>query len=79
MNKMTKEITEIREEFRAYILLRDLTMQAAAELVGWKRAGSVCKFLAGKHRPNARRLYRIKRLLNSSLGRKNENGAFSRV
>ena len=79
MNKMTKEIIQIREDFRAYILLQDLTMQAAAELVGWKRAGSVCKFLAGKHRPNARRLYRIKLLLDSSRGRKNENSAFPRA
>lgn len=64
MKNMTKEISEIRGGFQNYIILNDITMQAAAELVGWKRAGSVHKFLAGKHIPNPRRLYRIKKLVN---------------
>ena len=60
---MSDEINEIRDRFQSYIFQNDVTLQAAAELVGWKWAGSVHKFLAGKHVPSPRRLYRIKKLL----------------
>jgi len=60
---MTEEINKIRQDFQNYIILQDITLQKAAELVGWKRAASVYKFLAGKHHPNMRRLYRIKKLI----------------
>ena len=62
-DNMSDEITRVRDLFQGYIIRNDVTLQAAAELVGWKRAGSVHKFLAGKHVPNPRRLYRIKKLL----------------
>lgn len=63
MRPMTEEITATREAFRGYILDKDIPLQEAAELVGWKRAGSVHKFLAGKHVPTPRRLYKIKKLV----------------
>lgn len=68
MKNMTEEIRGIREAFREYIILQDITLQAAAERIGWKRAGSVHKFLAGKHIPTQRRLYRIKRLIGQKRG-----------
>lgn len=60
---MNDEIKNLRGRFEEFIILQDITLQRAAELVGWKRAASVTKFLAGKHAPNKRRLYRIQRLL----------------
>lgn len=47
MNKMTAEINSIRGKLEDYIILNDITLQQAADLVGWKRAASVYKFLAG--------------------------------
>jgi len=63
MKKMTEEIMRARDDFEAYIIREDITHQEAADRVGWKRAASVSKFLAGKHVPNIRRLYRIKLLV----------------
>lgn len=65
---MSDAIHRIRQQFHKFIIEQDITLQRAAELVGWKRAASVYKFLAGKHRPNARRLYRIKELIKKRGG-----------
>jgi hypothetical protein len=63
MENMPKEISRIRERLSAFIIQNDITLQDAATRIGWKKASSVYKFLAGKHIPNQRRLYRIKILL----------------
>jgi hypothetical protein len=61
---MNDEINKIREQFQEYIIRKDITLQAAAELVGWKTAASVFKFLNGQvKKPPLRRLYRIKLLI----------------
>lgn len=64
MNILPDEINEIREKFQVYLIKEDMTLQEAADLVGWKKASSVQRFLNGKVRkPPLRRLYRIKKLL----------------
>ena len=64
MINMSDEINEIRAEFQDFIVRKDMTLQAAAEAVGWKTAASVFKFLNGQvKKPPMRRLFRIKQLI----------------
>lgn len=69
MTNMSDEINEIRERFQDYIVRQDITLQAAADLVGWKTAASVFKFLNGQvKKPPLRRLYRIRLLIGKWKG-----------
>lgn len=63
---MTEEIKKLRERLQDFIIEKDITLQETANLIGYRSAASVLKFLQGKTpKPNIRRIARMKALLES--------------
>ncbi len=63
---LTDEIKEIRQKLQEYIIEKDITLQQAAALIGYRSPASILKFLRGKTpKPNIRRIARMKALLES--------------
>lgn len=65
---MTEEINELRKKLQNFIIEKDITLQETANLIGYRSAASILKFLQGKTpKPSIRRIARMKALLESQL------------